>query len=104
MRGGFSVTSASGGLVSGYHPAARLRDCELTRVINEEDGSYRSHFSGTIVWKNHFWITQPVILLMHFQTVQWRWDSFTMQPGAYAVGDRISGVALGDPDIVRGGA
>lgn len=101
MPGGFSVTTGSGGLMSGYHPAALLRDCELVRRVNEEDGSYESHFSAVIVWRNRFWITQPVQLLLHFEGVQWKWQDVMMRGGDFNVGDRITGVAQGDPLIIR---
>lgn len=93
-----SITSARGELVCKYRHAAFLADCELIRVQDVLDQQV-SKFSAQVVEMDSFWVRQSLELVLYLGRAHWRWP-VTLHLSA-VVGQRITGVALGDPTITR---
>lgn len=98
--GGFSVTTETGRLMAAYRPAAILKNCELVRVT-EDDGTYESHFSAVILWRDAYWVRHATHLVMLFQGAEWTWTPVSIRDGDFKVGDTVTGVVQGDPVVTR---
>lgn len=97
----FTVSTASGMLLSGYHSAAVLSRCELVRV-DDVLNQTTSTFSALVDWSDEFWVTQPVSLVLHFPRADWEWRDAKMS-GHFVKGTTITGVVRGDPVVTKVG-
>ena len=92
------MTVAVGELVSGYHAAAILKDCELRRV-DDTLANRLAQFTAEVTWVDLYWSRQPVELVLYLGRAQWRWPARVS--ATVVQGQRVSGVAMGDPVVVK---